>query len=334
MNSKSICKFFAQGRCNKGDACQFPHSMDSVNHMDMATISQMNQVMHQESFDDFRGRGARGDQRTHRGNSRGDARGHRNEFRGDSRGQRNNFRRESQSHRGNFRDDLSSISGQQFTQVEDHQMTRGRYPRRGVEDSGPYQSRFAGNRPFGRAGGRGEPNRQTPNVHNTHQSFQTRPDNNAKPSVSGTVRHFFKNEYIMEINEFRSQAGLPELIVRGILSLGNCLLLTFENSTFVLLYDVTSDSFSPSQQYIHSDINDLLIDVRKSSLVNGTDLVVVSYNNFNEFAIKLNSCVMAVPLSALFNGPPLFKRTVSQESQVNDFLVSDEFFVTSIYDER
>lgn len=138
----------------------------------------------------------------------------------------------------------------------------------------------------------------------------------------------------MEINEFRSQAGLPELIVRGILSLGNCLLLTFENSTFVLLYDVTSDSFSPSQQYIHSDINDLLIDVRKSSLVNGTDLVVVSYNNFNEFAIKLNSCVMAVPLSALFNGPPLFKRTVSQESQVNDFLVSDEFFVTSIYDER
>ena len=310
MSSNLICKFFALGRCNKGSECRFAHQLDPAqmnvpqqtgNNKFLANSRQQKKVYaHQEEG---------GLPNSHIPHNLKEGKFRNNNNRHNRRGNQNpeaiNF--EKQDSHQNFN---RGLNNKQSYSLHTNDSTPQRYNL----GQGQYNqsNRFQQQRDF---------LQKTTPIKNIEKA----------PEVGGFVIQDFKNEFISEINNFREKTGLSTLIVKKILYIESFLIFLFEDSTFVFLYNPSTDKFIESQQYLHPLVNDLLLDLQKVKLDSiGLDVAVISYNNFNEFSIKLNSEVIVVDTKQLFNYNLLFRMIASQDGPIGHCVLSDNFLVTSV----
>jgi len=291
------CKFFAEGTCRQGDNCKFSHDVGRVS------------------------RGARG-----------------GEFRG--RGDYSQRRQPDES-REDFNRPYGQHSGprqQGYNPRPEYGREEGTFERRG----GRFEGSWRGGPPREQTESQGynryerkEPYRENDRSFN-QPSYQHKPmmvDSNQQIG-SKRIDLLAQNDRIKQLNVHRQANGIAKLFINEILTSDNMIIMTVKEKNFVIVYDLSTGTLMDSQIYINTNINDMILKIRKGMFGKlGTEFAIVGYTKFNEVAIKMSSFVLITPVSELFNHMNFINLEISTEAAIDNILVSEEYLFVSCYNQ-
>ena len=177
------------------------------------------------------------------------------------------------------------------------------------------------------------------NPRNHHQNsknknFSDNKFNNNKPSNPENVKLSLEKQDLSELNSIRKNNGLQNMIIKGVVNIGEFLLLWFKTQNYVILMNTETHSFVEKPLYINCDINQTISEVKLGSFgdIPG-EFVFINYVHFNNLTLKTYSKILITPKNCIDSHSNFLKLELSDQAPVNSFYIDQSIFVACIFNE-
>lgn len=143
-----------------------------------------------------------------------------------------------------------------------------------------------------------------------------------------------QTDRIKQLNIHRQTNGIAKLFVSETMIANNYLLMAVKEKNFVIVYDLATSTLMDSQVYINTNINDMIIKMRKGLFGKlGGEFAIIGFTKFNEVAIKMSSYVLIAPVASLFDHMNYITLEISTEAAIDNILISEDYLFVSCYNQ-
>lgn len=201
-----------------------------------------------------------------------------------------------------------------------------------------YEDQFSNSFPEQRGRGRGNRERRDdfpPNKDREEEQKMFKKKQTPQ-AISPFLQHVGNEEFLKNFNYERDRIQLPRIYLKSAYYYQGNLIFAVEGQTFVLIYDLGSHKFlGDEQKYLSTRINSNLNAISISPLGGlKEDIMLVSFDNFNEFNLNMTANVGILPVSRFLAGSFAAELEVSKEAPVDLLYSSASVVFVHFFNEK